>query len=254
MKNEDHGRYGFWLSSCNVAAAEIAALIGYRSVVLDIEHGSFDLEGLDRFIPLLKGLGHEVIAKVLAAERGPIQEALDFGADAVVIPHILGAKHAKQICGFAKFPPLGDRSFAGGRTVAFGAADDAWVKEQDRKTKCYPMVEDAGAIEEIEGILALDCVDGVYVGPSDLSLRRGRGAYKRSDKDFADLKHVADAAAAAGKRWLLPAWSVEEKKFALANNAYHLTLTMEHGALAAGLREAWTLTEKLSSEMAAVAR
>jgi len=248
-KQADYSRYGVWFSGPNVSLAEIAAGIGYHMAVLDIEHGTFDLEGLDRFIPLLKGLGYEVLAKVLAPERGPIQQALDFGADAVVIPHILGAKHAKEICSFAKFPPLGDRSFAGGRTTAYGGFDDAWVAEQDRKTKCYAMVEDHGAIEEIDSIFSLPVVDGVFVGPSDLSLRRERGAYKRTPADFADLKKVADAAAKAGKRWILPAWSVSEKEFALRNGAYQLALTMEHGALAAGLREAWTATEKIAASV-----
>lgn len=241
-------RFGLWLSGPNVAAAEIAASLGYGMVVLDIEHGSFDLDTLERFIPLLRGLGLEVLAKVLAAERAPIQQALDFGADAVVIPHTGDVEHARRVCAFAKFPPRGDRSFAGGRTVNYGAPDDVWVARQDRDTRCYPMIENADALGDIEKILALDTVDGVFLGPSDLSLRRNRGAYKRSEADFADLKRVADAARAAGKRWILPAWSVDEKRFALANGVHQMALTMEHGALAHGLRDAWTTTQNLMSE------
>lgn len=248
MHKTVQARYGVWLSGPNVAAAEIAALVGYRMAVLDIEHGSFDLEGLDRFIPLLKGLGIEVLAKVLACERAPIQQALDFGANAVVIPHIKNAAHAAQVCAFAKFPPRGDRSFAGGRTTGYRAPDDAWFKAQDAQTRCYPMIEHGSALEEVEKIFALDVVDGVFVGPSDLSLRRDRGAYSRTKDDFADLKRVADAARAAGKVWLLPAWSTEEKRFALENGAHQLVLTMEHGALAQGLSDAWDSTEKLAAE------
>ncbi|KQT52521.1 MULTISPECIES: aldolase/citrate lyase family protein [unclassified Aureimonas] len=240
-----------WLSSANVAAAEIAAGIGYTVAVLDIEHGSFDLAALDRFIPALKGLGFEVLAKVLGPERGPIQQALDFGADAVIIPHILDVEHAKRVCAFSKFPPIGDRSFAGGRTVAYGGPDDRWVADQDANTRCYPMIEHAGALRDVDQILALPTVDGVFIGPSDLSLRRDRGAYKRSAADFADLKTVADAAHKAGKRWILPAWSVSEKEFALANRAYSLCLTMEHGALALGLQDAWKTTQALLADAAA---
>lgn len=227
-------RYAIWLSDPSVAAAEIARGIGYGAVVLDIEHGSFDLKDLERFVPFLRGLGMDVLAKVLGPERGPIQQALDFGANAVVIPHIENAAHAKEITAFAKFPPLGDRSFAGGRTARYGGFSDDWVAEQDCGTRCYPMIEDAGAILEIRDILALDTVDGVFVGPSDLSLRRQRGAYTRDDGDFADLAAVADAAAAAGKPWVLPAWSKEEKEFAVRHGADQMALIMEHGALAAG--------------------
>jgi 4-hydroxy-2-oxoheptanedioate aldolase len=100
------------------------------------------------------------------------------------------------------------------------------------------MIEDAGAIEQIDAILALDTVDGVFIGPSDLSLRRERGAYARTDGDFADLARIAAAARNAGKPWLLPAWSREEKRFAVEHGADQMALTMEHGALLAGLSAA----------------
>jgi len=227
-------RFAVWLSDPNFAAVEIARGIGYGAVVLDIEHGSFDLAELDRLVPFIKSLGMDVIAKVLGPERGPIQQALDFGANAVVIPHVENAAHAKEVTAFAKFPPLGDRSFAGGRTTSYGGFSDAWVTEQDTHTRCYPMIEDAGALADVEAILALDTVDGVFVGPSDLSLRRERGAYTRTEGDFADLKRIADAAHAAGKVWVLPAWSAEEKEFAFENGADQMALIMVHGALVSG--------------------
>ena len=231
-------RYAIWLSGPNVAAAEIARQVGCGAVVLDIEHGTFDLAALERFIPLAKAIGLEVIAKVLGPERGPIQQALDFGADVVAIPHVENAAHARAVTAFAKFPPLGDRSFAGGRTSSYGGFTDDWVREQDARTRCYPMIEDAGAIEQVEEILALPTVDGIFVGPSDLSLRRNRGAYARTDGDFADLARLAAAARAAGKPWLLPAWSSEEKRFAVEHGADQLAITMEHGALLAGFAAA----------------
>jgi 4-hydroxy-2-oxoheptanedioate aldolase len=237
-----------WLSGPNVAAAEIARQIGYGAAVLDIEHGTFDIAGLERFVPFLKAVGLEVIAKVLGPERGPIQQALDFGADVVAIPHVENVAHARAVTAFAKFPPLGDRSFAGGRTAAYGGFTDDWVREQDRRTRCYPMIEDAGAIEEIEDILAIDTVDGVFVGPSDLSLRRERGAYRRTPGDFTDLARIAAAARAAGKPWLLPAWSTEEKRFAVEHGADQLALTMEHGALLAGFTAAYTEISELDRD------
>jgi 4-hydroxy-2-oxoheptanedioate aldolase len=212
-------RFAAWLSSPSFAAAEIVADLGYGAVVLDIEHGAFDLADQERYIPFLRSIGLEVLAKVLAPERGPIQQALDFGATAVVVPHIEGAEHAREICAFGKFPPLGDRSFAGGRTTSYGGFDNAWVAEQDAATRVYPMVEDAGAIEQIDQILALDTVDGVFIGPSDLSLRR-----------------------------VLPAWTAEEKGFALEHGADQLVLTMEHGALQSGFRAALELTQDLAKD------
>ncbi|AXK32501.1 4-hydroxy-2-oxovalerate aldolase [Streptomyces armeniacus] len=241
-------RYAAWLSDPSFAAAEIVAATGYGAVVLDIEHGAFDLADLERFIPFLRRLDLEVLAKVLGPERGPIQQALDFGATAVVVPHVENAEHAAAVCAYGKFPPLGDRSFAGGRTTGYGGFDDDWIARQDRETRIYPMIEDSGALDDIKEILALPVVDGVFVGPSDLSMRRERGAYSRGEGDFADLTVIADAARSAGKPWVLPAWSAAEKAFALAHGADQLVLTMQHGALLAGFRAALDETAELARE------
>jgi 4-hydroxy-2-oxoheptanedioate aldolase len=227
---------GFWLSGPNVPAAEIGAQLGYGFVVLDIEHGTFDLAALERFVPVLKGLGLDVVSKVLAPERGPIQQALDFGSDAVIIPHVEGVAHARHVCQFAKFAPRGSRSFTPGRATAYGGFSDAWVAEQNTRTRCIPLIEDAGALRDVAAILSLDTVDAVCVGASDLSLSRGRGAYGRTADDFADIGTVARAAQAAGKPWIFPAWSPEEKDLAVRLGAPKVILVMEHAALAEGFQ------------------
>jgi len=229
---------GVWFSSPNFVAAEIAAGLGYRNAVLDIEHGSFDLAALDRFIPFSRSVGLTVMAKVLAPERSPIQQALDFGASAVVIPHIQGAAHAREVAAYAKFPGLGTRSYAGGRTVQYQGPDAEFFARENSQILCLPMVETPGALDEIEGILALPTVDGVFVGPSDLSLRRGRGRYARGAADWADLERIALAAKAAGKPWYMPAWAPIEREVSKKLGVAAMICAMEHGALYAGLEAA----------------
>lgn len=225
---------GFWLSGPNVAAAEICAALEYDHVVLDIEHGTFDLSVLERFIPVLHGLGLAVLAKVLGPRRGPVQQALDFGADGVVIPHIEDAGHAREVTRFAKFAPLGDRGFAGGRTARYDGVTDDWLTTQDSGTLCLPMIERAEALRDIDQILALDTVDGVFLGPSDMSLSRGRGAYSRTHADFADIITIADSAKSAGKPWMMCAWAPEELDLCLEHDADSVVLKMEHTALREG--------------------
>src|SRR5699024_7370516 len=176
-------------------------------------------------IPFIRSNGMDVIAKVLGPERGPIQQALDFGANAVAIPHVESVEHARTVCGYAKFPPLGDRSFAGGRTSKYRGFDDEWVTEQDQGTRCYPMIEDASAFEDIDAILQLPVVDGIFIGPSDLSLRRDRGAYTIDEADLEDLRHLARAARSAGKPWVIPAWSEAEKRLAVQEGAETIVAT-----------------------------
>lgn len=237
-------RHGVWLSEPSAAAVEMARLAGYGTVVLDIEHGTFDLAALDWLLPFIRSNGMRSIAKVLGPERGPIQQALDLGADAVAIPHIESAEHAALVCGYAKFPPLGDRSFAGGRTSGYRGFTDDWVAAQDGGTRCYPMIEDASAFEEIEAILALPVVDGIFIGPSDLSLRRDRGAYAVTESDLADLRHLARAAQSAGKPWILPAWSEAEQRLAIAEDAAVIVAAMQYAAVLSGFT---TTLERLRS-------
>lgn len=229
-----------WLTEPSTAAVDMAELAGYDTVVLDVEHGLFDLAALDWIIPQIRGRGMTAIVKVLGPERGPIQQALDFGADAVAIPHIESAEHAREVCAYAKFPPHGDRSFAGGRTSNYRGFDDEWVARQDSQTRCYPMIEDAGAFDEVDAILALDCVDGIFIGPSDLSLRRGRGAYAVTEADLDDIRTLARAANAAGKAWLLPAWSEAEQELAYEEGASTIVLAMQYGAILTGFTSTLT--------------
>ena len=85
-------------------------------------------------------------------------------------------------------------------------------------------------------VARLDTVDGLFVGPSDLSLRRGRGRYRRTEADREDLVRIAAAAAAAGKPWIMPAWTAEEQQWAQGLGAHLQIIVEEQALLADGLR------------------
>jgi 4-hydroxy-2-oxoheptanedioate aldolase len=229
---------GFWLTDASAPAADIAAELGFEFVVLDVEHGMFDLVTLERYVPLLKSLGFEVFAKVLGPAREPIQQALDFGCDGVIIPHVEDLEHAREVTAFAKFPPLGRRSLAGGRTVKWGPISDDWIAEQDAKTLCFPLIEDAGAVADIEQIAALPTVNGFQMGPTDLSTSSGRGSYKQTDEDWQDIERCVKAFDAVGKPCLFPAWSAAEQAWALDRNVSRIMVTMQYYALMGAFRQA----------------
>lgn len=230
-------KQGAWLSDGSTAVGEIVASLGFDFVVLDVEHGAFDLTTLERFIPLLKGLGLEVLSKVLVPERGAVQQALDFGSDGVILPHIESVEHAELITSYGKYPPLGSRSLAGGRTMGYGGYDDDWVDQQNRDVKVFPMVEDPGALRDVDKIAALPTVDGIFIGPGDLSQTSGRGTYSRTEEDFDDFRAVVSAVRANRKQWVLPAWSTVEKEFAVSEDADYALLTMQHVAMVHGYEE-----------------
>jgi len=112
---------GFWLEQPNLAALEIAALLGYRLVIIDMEHGVVTAESCNALVAQARTLGLTVLVRVAAAERVLVQQALDYGADAVMLPMIRDAAHAADAAAYAKYPPLGTRGVGTGRAFGYGA-------------------------------------------------------------------------------------------------------------------------------------
>ena len=107
--------------------------------------------------------------------------------------------HRVAATGYAKFPPLGTRGVGYSRTMHYGATTPEWIEGQNRSTLCYAQIETLGALDAAEEIAQLPSVDGLFYGPSDASMARGRGPNRWTKADIADLTHVADAARKAGK-------------------------------------------------------
>jgi 4-hydroxy-2-oxoheptanedioate aldolase len=226
--------FAFWMTTPHVAHVEIAHSVGFRAVVLDIEHGTFDLDTLDRFIPFCRALGIAVYAKVLGPQVEAIQQALDFSADGVIIPHIRDVAHARSVCAAAKYPPLGLRSSSGGRNSGYRGTNDSYFSEQNARVKCWPMIETAEALADAAAIAKLPTVDGLFAGPTDLSLTRGRARYSFSAEDQTDLLGIVAAAKAAGKPWVMPAWTAPERAFSRQHAASLIVVGPQYGIIRAG--------------------
>ena len=112
---------GFWLETENQPACELGAILGYDVVIFDMEHGVISSTVADRLTSLCKTLGLTVFSRVSAAERVPIQQALDSGVDGVIIPQIQDAEHARAVSADAKYPPLGSRGVGFNRTMGYRA-------------------------------------------------------------------------------------------------------------------------------------
>ena len=191
----------FWLESDAHKTCEVARLAGYDAVIFDMEHGTIEEMALDRLVPFCNGLGLVTLVRVRDGTASRIQIALDCGAKGVILPQIRNLEHAQSVAAAAKFPPRGTRGMGYSRIQDYGSADDRWLSAQNDGTSCYAMVETPGALDECEAIAGLDCVDGLFVGPGDLSLTRGRGMFSSQEADIADMERIAAAAKSAGKLW-----------------------------------------------------
>lgn len=227
----------FWLESNSQKACEIARIVGYEVVIFDMEHGILDERALDRLIPLSNGLGLETYVRVSEATQPRIQAALDIGAAGVILPQIRNLAHASTAASYSKYPPLGARGLGYGRTQSYGTASDAFITAENRNRKCYVMIETGGAFAEVEEIAALSCVDGLFIGPADLSLARGRGVFAARSEDMEDMKRIAAAAAARGKPWAAAAGNPRYFREALPLDPDFLTSADDLTALLTGFRQ-----------------
>jgi 2-dehydro-3-deoxyglucarate aldolase/4-hydroxy-2-oxoheptanedioate aldolase len=231
---------GFWLERPNPAALEIAAQLGFRVCVLDLEHGAIAPDACDGLVALGRASGLTVIVRVAAPERILVQQALDYGAEGVMIPMARNAAHAATVSRYAKYAPLGTRGVGSGRAFAFGAyqaIDPDFFAEANARTRCHVMIETAEALEEVEAIAALPTVDGLFIGPSDLSLARGRGSFRFSAADEDDFRRVARACRSRGKVLGLPAASLRAWKLAREEGASYVTLSDDLTALRIGFAQ-----------------
>ncbi len=228
-------KIAFWLETDSQQACEIAALAGFDIVIIDMEHGIASARDADRLIPYCKKLGLTVYSRVAEPERAPIQHALDAGADGVILPQIRDAEHAAQVTAYAKFPPAGSRGVGYSRIMDYGGTAKSWPQKQNEATVCYAQVETLGALKEAAEIAALPTVDGLFLGPSDMSMARGRGPNRWTKADVEDLNRVSRAAKKAGKLFATTgAESAKSRKAGLSAGADFLTAGDDLSAMVAG--------------------
>lgn len=237
----DRPQLGFWLETESESACELGAILGYDVVILDREHGVISSSAADRLTLLSKTLGLAVYSRVSAAERVPIQQALDGGADGVILPQIQNAEHARTVSAYAKYPAMGSRGVGFNRTMGFGVTDADFYDQENARCYCFPMIETPGALAEAADIAALDTVDGLFLGPSDLSMTRGRGPNGWTSADRADAERVIHCASNAAKHWAMPAPGAVTFEFARQHGALFVTVADDLSALRAGLVQGLSL-------------
>jgi 2-keto-3-deoxy-L-rhamnonate aldolase RhmA len=234
----NHPEFAFWLMTPNESACEIASILGFGTAIIDMEHGAFEASSAARAITLCKALGLAVYTRVDSPQRVPIQHALDFGSDGVILPRIAGLAHAKTAADFAKYPPLGSRGFGGGKTVNYLSVPSHFVEAENGRIKCWAMIETESALEEVAEIAALDTIDGLFIGPNDLSLGRGRGEYSADGSDHGDIERIAAAAQHAGKPWAMPIANNADREFATSLGVAFMAITDDTTALRDGFEVA----------------
>lgn len=230
--------FGLWMSTPNIQFLEMGVASGFETFVLDVEHGVFDVEKTDALIAIARAFDVRIFAKVPANSPSDIQNMLDRGVHGLIIAHIDSVAHAQEVTALGHYPAKGVRSFDGGRTAGFGGVEEGFFDAGSQDCLILPMIETATALQDVEKIAELSTVDGLFIGPYDLSLTSGRGRYSRSPADAADLERIAAAASHSGKQWWMPSWTLDEQQRAIELGVARMIVAAEWGIQLQGIQSA----------------
>lgn len=176
---------GLWL--CLIGPAELEALptAGLGWLGVDLQHGRYDVTDLPG---LLRVAQVPVLARAASQDGGHLARVLDTGVAGVIVPGVSSVADAEAVVDAVRFPPEGRRSTGLTRSTLVGGP---------QRPLLLPMVETAGALRDVGAIAALEGVDGVFVGPYDLSLSLGRPSVT-DEQIVGAVEHVRDVARSHG--------------------------------------------------------
>jgi 4-hydroxy-2-oxoheptanedioate aldolase len=208
-----------------------AAHFGYDCIWLDLEHRNWT----DRDVQAILAFAHmsdiDIMLRAPTLEKIRLYRYLEDGAAGLMIPHVNTPEKARMLVDAVKFPPLGDRGLdAAGLDGDFYLSEiDDYLAEVNQQTFLVVQIETPEAVANVEDIVAVEGVDGVFIGPGDLGLR-----IKHHSGDLTldgTVEHVAAVCRKHGKAWGLPVTSAEELQRRRAQGGQLLNYGGEFGAI-----------------------
>ena len=164
---------GFWLALANAYTAEIAAHAGFDWLLVDGEHAPNDIRTMLAQLQAIGSASHPVV-RLPVGEAWLIKQALDIGAQTLLIPMVESAEQARQLVRAVRYPPQGMRGVGASiaRASAFSRIGD-YLNTADDQVCLLVQVENRAGLAALDEILTVDGVDGVFVGPADLAADLG---------------------------------------------------------------------------------
>src|SRR6201996_5552743 len=161
-----------WLAIPSGFSAEVMAQCGWDSVTVDIQHGVQDYQSMVQCFQAMDKHPITPLVRVPWNEPGIIGKCLDGGAWGIISPMCNSAAEAKALADACMYPPLGKRSNGPIRAAAYGVASSYQTIAND-EVLVIPMIETQEGIDNIDEILSVPGISGIYIGPSDMGLALG---------------------------------------------------------------------------------
>jgi 4-hydroxy-2-oxoheptanedioate aldolase len=189
-----------WLAIPSGFAAEVLAQTGFDSVTVDLQHGVQDYQSMVACFQAMQSHPVTPMVRVPWNEPGIIGKVLDAGAYGVICPMINTAEQAEAFVSYAKYPPRGARSNGPIRVGMYGEAG-TYQTIANEETLALPMIETREAVANLDAILDVPGIAGVYIGPSDLGF--SHGLVPKLDREEPEMLRIFDRVIeATGRRGL----------------------------------------------------
>lgn len=160
---------GSWLQLSSPPAAEILANVGFDWLGLDCEHTSANAATVESICRSVYGRGPALMVRVQHCDTMEIRQALDVGAQGVIVPLVQTVDEACRAVAAAKYPPEGVRGYCFGRMNDWGVNFDEYARAANDRIAVVLMIESRTGVENVDEIAAVPGVDGLFIGPYDLS-------------------------------------------------------------------------------------
>jgi len=180
--------------------AETVGREGFAAVTIDSQHGLWDVASMLSATAAVRQGGAAPVVRVPVGDFALVSRALDFGAEGIIAPMINTAADARAFAAAAKYPPVGERSWGPHRaTTLAGLADQSvYLREANGHIVTLAMIETRAALATLDAIVDTPGIDGLFLGPSDLSIALTDG--KSLDPLSKDVDRELDRIVAAAQR------------------------------------------------------
>jgi 4-hydroxy-2-oxoheptanedioate aldolase len=165
-----------WVGTPGAELAGQVARLGFDAVAMDLQHSTIDMGEAAKMVAAINAVGKPAILRVRWNDPGIVNSALDMGAACVIAPMTNTVAQVQALVKAAKYPPMGQRSW-GGYTMlqSAGVTAGEYLKQANRETLVMAMIETQDALDNLDAIAAVTGLDGLFVGPSDLSIALSNG-------------------------------------------------------------------------------
>jgi 4-hydroxy-2-oxoheptanedioate aldolase len=185
-----------WLTLEGAGSAELVARGGFDAVTLDLQHGAASLDRAGDILAAIEGAGSVPLARPRWNDPGEVMRMLDLGARGVICPMVGSRAEAEALVAAARYPPAGARSYGPVRGALGAGAEQ--VRAANETVLVFAMIETAEGFGNLDDVAATPGLDGLYVGPADLSLGLGLGSF--ADLGDPRLLEALDKVVAAARR------------------------------------------------------